>query len=117
MSLHHLNAGTNYRGNFKTGRKSDKPSVSSRPKFKENNLYAYYCKEYEEARNALIPEAERYANEIHGVVCKDGRDWEVTAWNIAWTKTFIKRMDELVAERGVNSIGIPHSDKDQGNIC
>ena len=42
-------------------------------------------KKYEEARNELIPFAERYANDLHGTThgARDRNDW-VCDWNTAY---------------------------------
>jgi len=50
---------------------------------------------YEEARNALIPFAERFANEKEGAVPGISREEWVTAWNIA----FLGEMDRLNKEQ------------------
>ena len=53
-------------------------------------------KKYEEARNALIPFAERYADELHGTSHgeRDRISW-VSDWNVA----FLGEMDRLWQQR------------------
>lgn len=53
--------------------------------------------DYETGRNALIPLAEKYANEKH---CeKAGYDRE--KWAILWNIAFHRKMDSLARERGL----------------
>lgn len=54
-------------------------------------------KEYEEKRNALIPEAERYANEKHGKFYSGN----INTWRRDWTITFFNKMDELAYREGI----------------
>jgi len=56
-------------------------------------------KEYEERRNALIPEAAKYANEIHGRRAKHAADHE--GWAAQWNRTFFLKMDELARAGGL----------------
>jgi len=57
--------------------------------------------EYEEARNKLIPAAERYANEKEGKQPQpmQSRDEWVKAWNLA----FLGKMDLLAKKQGLTS--------------
>ncbi len=49
---------------------------------------------YIKARNKLIPEAERYANEVHGKPIGQAGD-------LAWSKTFLLKMDALAVKEGL----------------
>ncbi len=49
---------------------------------------------YIKARNKLIPEAERYANEVHGKPIGQAED-------LAWSKTFLLKMDTLADKEGL----------------
>jgi hypothetical protein len=49
---------------------------------------------YIKARNKLIPEAERYANEVHDKPIG-------LAENLAWSKTFLLKMDALAVKEGL----------------
>ena len=52
---------------------------------------------YVEARNLLIPHAERYANKKIGKKPWTDRD----TWIIAWNRTFLGEMDRLAKEGGI----------------
>lgn len=54
--------------------------------------------DYVEARNKLIPEAERVANSIHGYF-PTGTDEEKEKWCNCWNLTFHSMMNQLVKER------------------
>lgn len=57
---------------------------------------------YEIERNKLIPEAERFANEIIGIAPqKRSNRSERINWSKSWNYHFFKRMDEMVKERGI----------------
>jgi len=56
---------------------------------------------YEEARNKLIPFAEKYANKKEGEVPQGGESRE--DWVIAWNLAFLGRMDHLAKEQGLTS--------------
>ncbi len=51
-------------------------------------------KKYIKARNKLIPEAERYANEVHSKPIGQAED-------LAWSKTFLLKMDALAFKEGL----------------
>lgn len=55
-------------------------------------------KKYEKKRNALIPEAERYANEKYGVKFKGGSESERKEWFADWNRTFHGKMNLLWKE-------------------
>ncbi len=49
---------------------------------------------YIKARNKHIPEAKRYANEVHGRPISQAED-------LAWSKTFLLKMDALAVKEGL----------------
>uniref|UniRef100_A0A6H1ZFJ2 Uncharacterized protein n=1 Tax=viral metagenome TaxID=1070528 RepID=A0A6H1ZFJ2_9ZZZZ len=55
------------------------------------------AQEYIEARNLLIPHAERYANETIGK-----KPWAYREnWTISWNQAFLGEMDRLARETGL----------------
>jgi hypothetical protein len=56
--------------------------------------------EYRNARNALIPEAEDFANRIVGLHRPKTRK-EKQSRDADWTLTFLRKMDSLARERGL----------------
>lgn len=52
---------------------------------------------YEQERNKLIPDAERFANQTIGKTPKGNRD----EWTIKWNKAFLGKMDQLAKETGL----------------
>ena len=59
-------------------------------------------REYEAARNRLIPDAERYANKVHGYKAKKDSDLQTKAeWRRNWTQCFLAEMDRLAKKAGL----------------
>lgn len=58
-------------------------------------------KEYENRRNALIPEAEKHANKKERARFPGGNDAARAAWFTRWSLAFHSKMDELAKERGL----------------
>ena len=56
-------------------------------------------KEYIKARDALIPHAERYANEQVGKHPNSKEDRE--EWGAKWNQVFLAKMDKLAREIGL----------------
>ena len=54
-------------------------------------------KKYVEARNKLIPFAEKYANKVAGKTPSGGVKKE--EWAFLWNSTFLKEMDRLAKEK------------------
>lgn len=52
--------------------------------------------DYIKKRNKLIPEAERYANEVNGKDLKEETNRDI--WIDNWNKSFHTKMEELVEE-------------------
>ena len=55
--------------------------------------------EYIDARDALIPLAERFANDRQGTSQAPGEPR--MNWAARWGRTFLGRMDELVKKQGL----------------
>lgn len=59
-------------------------------------------KEYEKARDKLLPEAEKYANEIAGARPRTGSNREEhIQWSDRWNQAYHRRMNELAQEKGL----------------
>jgi len=61
-------------------------------------------RKYEQARNALIPEAERHAFKVAGAkpaMQSDGLDNLHNRWASAWNRAFFAKMDELAKAAGL----------------
>jgi hypothetical protein len=56
---------------------------------------------YINARNALIPEAEAWANQIVGICPKHLIKKDTEEHKRRWTKTYLAKMTELARERGI----------------
>ena len=56
--------------------------------------------EYQKARNALIQEAEDYANRIVGLHRPHNLK-QKHFWDADWTLTFLRKMDSLAREKGL----------------
>jgi hypothetical protein len=54
---------------------------------------------YQIKRDALIPIAKRYADEIEGKQRKGNESYE--KWAYHWNVVFLHKMDELARERGL----------------
>ena len=54
-------------------------------------------KKYVTERDKLIPFAERYTNELHGVTPTGDRD----KWTNNWNATFHRKMNALAKEQGL----------------
>ena len=61
-------------------------------------VYEDMDKEYAAARNALIPEAEKFANKYCGNSFIGDSEKERDAWNKKWSSTFIRRMNHLYSK-------------------
>lgn len=59
--------------------------------------------EYIEARNALIPLAEQYANESAGPTPPAKR--LISSWAARWNEFFHKKMNELAMDAGLTKGG------------
>jgi len=57
--------------------------------------------DYEEQRNLLIPEAEKYANKEAGRRPGGVQPELKEAWNSKWNRAFLGKMDELARREGV----------------
>lgn len=55
--------------------------------------------EYEAEKNTFIKEAERHANDVHGVRAKGSVD----AWYRDWNMAFFGEMKRLAREAGLNA--------------
>jgi len=53
---------------------------------------------YINARNKLIPEAERFADNLHGKTAGTGSKY---AWYYSWNAVFHKKMDRLAFNAGI----------------
>lgn len=57
---------------------------------------------YEKNRNKLMPEAEKYANEMTGLRPKTGANREQhIEWSDKWNRAYHRRMNELAREKGL----------------
>lgn len=62
-----------------------------------NQVQGKYDADYEAKRNALIPEAEKYADKTCGE--RPARD--IAGWRDRWNRAFLDEMDRLVIEAGI----------------
>lgn len=67
-------------------------------------ITAKFDPNYEKQRNALIPEAERYANKLLGPepLCSPIKQ-DVGIWRMKWTRAFLAKMDELAQAAGLTA--------------
>ena len=56
---------------------------------------------YQEERNALIPEAVKYADAQAGPTKYDKNLDERHRWSFVWNKAFHNKMNELAKEKGL----------------
>ena len=58
-------------------------------------------KEYEKARNKLIPVAEKIANDQEGNLKPEKGGRSVGEWSDAWNRVFFREMNRLARETGL----------------
>ncbi len=79
------------------GRLSQEQDGFCRPERGEMNQHSLSEYEYEKERNKLIPQAEKYADEVAGKRPKPKKlnDPLTIAWNNTWNRAYHGKMDEL----------------------